>query len=143
MIIILLLIIGFLLFNNFSTQNSTVKIGDAVFTLPNGYKEDGVNEYGALTITNGTNSIYLVEHNDKDISKHVSEYENVTNYKNETMRIENFTMNNTLFYKTNNVDNPNTVHIWFVKNNNTYDIYKFDKNSKFQDSVMYLYNHMA
>ena len=67
----------------------------------------------------------------------------VVNYKNETMTIENNTMNNTIFYKTNNIDNPNTIHIWFVKNGDTYDMYTFDKNPEFEDSVMYLYNHMT
>lgn len=121
----------------------TAKVGNANFVLPAGYSEDGVNEYGALTITNGKNAIYLLEHNDGNITKYTSEYKNVTKYKNETMKIENITRNNTIFYKTNNVNNPNTIHYWFVKNGKTYDIYTFDKNSEFEDSVMYLANHMT
>lgn len=142
LIIFLLIIMGFLLFNNFSTQN-TVKVGDANFLLPNGYKEDGVNKFGALTITNGTNQFYIIKHDDSNVSRHISEYEKLVKEKNESMTIKNITMSNTIFYKTNNIDNPQVVHYWFVKNGNTYEIYKYNENNEFESQVMYLYNHMT
>jgi len=141
-IIIILLIIGFFLVGNLSTQN-TVKVGDANFLLPEGYKEEGINKYGALTLTNGTNNIYILEHDTDNVNTYVSEYKQVVKNKNETMTIENMTINNTIFYKTNNTNNPEVTHYWFVKNGNTFEIYKYDKNSEFESSVIYLYNHMT
>ena len=140
--IFLLLVIGFLLFNNLTAQN-TVSVGDANFLLPEGYKENGVNKFGALTITNGKNEIYIIEQNDANVNKYILEYNNVVKHKNETMSIENVTINNTMFYKSKNINTPEVVHMWFVKNGKTYEIYKYDNNSKFEDEVIYLHNHMT
>lgn len=140
--IILLLLVGSILYDNFSTQH-TVKVCDANFLLPEGYKDDGINKFGALTITNGKNPIYILGHDDSNINKYVGEYERVVKNKNETMTIENTTINNTIVYKTNNINNSDVTHVWFVKNGDTYEIYKYDNNPEFDSLVSYLINHMT
>ena len=140
--IILLLLVGSVLYDSFSTPH-TVKVCDAKFLLPEGYKDDGINKFGALTLTNGKNPIYILGHDDSNINKYISEYERVVKNKNETMTIENTTINNTIVYKTNNINNPDVTHVWFVKNGDTYEIYKFDNNPEFDSLVSYLINHMT
>lgn len=140
--ILLVLTAGFFVYNNYLTHH-TVRVGDANFLLPEGYKDDGINKFGALTLTNGKNQIYIIGHDDSNVEKYITEYKNVVKNKNETMTIENTTMDNTLVYKTHNTNNSDVVHVWFVKNGDTYEIYKFDKNPEFDSLVSYLYHHMT
>lgn len=136
LIIIVILIIGVITFSEFGKQNTVVQIGNGEFTLPDGYMKGEINEFGALTLTNGTNSIYIVEKNDSDIPKYLKEYGEFIKDKNETMTFINLTIDNVDVYKTDNVDNPTTVHYWFNKNNKTYEIYSWDGNNKMDTLVV-------
>ncbi|MBR3139447.1 MAG: hypothetical protein IKF11_01080 [Methanobrevibacter sp.] len=115
-------------------------VGNCSFDMPDGYSLNGTNKYCATAISNGTNTIYLLEQNSTDVNKYIKEYENSIKEKNESMKIQNLTIDGMKIYKTDNKDNPNTVHYWFVKGNHTYDIYKWDANKKMDTTVMNLIN---
>ena len=119
-----------------SDSDSTFKVGATTFNMPDGYHEGTPNEFGATNITNGTNSIFIVENNDSNIMSYITEYENyINNSRHQSMSIVNFTIDNTQIYKTDNKDDPNIIHYWFVKNKKTYDIYTWDGNKK-MDSIV-------
>lgn len=115
--------------------DSKIKVGDTDFKLPDGYHEGKMNKFGAVNITNGTNSIFLFEQDDANIQKYINNYKKEIQKQNQSMTIKNFTIDNIVIYKTNNNNNPNTIHYWFVKNNKTYDVYTWDGN-KDMDSIV-------
>lgn len=133
-IIVIILILGFCIYSDLFNQK--IKVGTTNFNMPNGYHEGALNEFGAINITNGTNSIFLFENNDDDIIKYVNSYEEHINDLNQTMDIINFTIDNIQIFKTNNKDNPTTVHYWFVKNNKTYDIYTWEGNEEIDSIIL-------
>lgn len=138
---IILLLLGMNIFD-FYNQEKIINVGSAEFTMPEGFEEGPMNEFGAKSITNGTNTIYLFENNDSDINKHIESYKAMIKDKNETMYITNFTFDGVLIYKTDNIDNPATDHYWFVKNGKTYDIYKWDRNENMDSMVIDLMKSM-
>lgn len=124
-------------FIDFVDFDSTFKVGNTEFVIPEGYSEGNFNEFGATNITNGTNSIFILENNDTNVMEYVHDYENyINNTRNQSMNILTFTIDDMLVYKTDNVDNPNIIHYWFVKNNKTYDIYTWDGNEKIDSIVI-------
>ena len=137
-VVIILLLFGFIMYASPFSQAKTLTVGNCTFDMPDGYSENGTNKYGATAITNGTNTIFLLEQNSSDVNKYVKEYEMSIKDKNESMKIQNLTIDGVKIYKTDNKDNPNTVHYWFVKGNHTYDIYKWDANKKMDNTVMNL-----
>lgn len=111
-------------------NNNYVKVGSTNFKFPNGYHEGTPNDLGAINITNGEYSIFLVEYNDTNVKKHIDDYEQFIKRKNQSMSIMNYTIDNAVIYKSDNLNNHYNVHYWIVKNNKTYDIYKWDENPK-------------
>lgn len=131
--IIILLTVGLITFFSFSNQENEVKVGNATFQVPDGYEIGKIGEDGVTNLTNGTNEIYIKEYNGKNIQKHVNAYVDKLEKNNKTVMISNFTVGKTIVYKSN-LNTPTNVHYWFVKNNNTYTIYSWDKNPEI-DSI--------
>lgn len=134
--VIILLVVGLIAFYNFSTQENEVKIGNSTFKLPNGYFIGNSNN-NITNLTDGTHEIYIGSYNDKNINKHVDSYVNDSMDNNRSIKISNFTVGKTLVYKSN-IKDSKTVHYWFVKNKNTYNIYSVDKNSEIDSTVIKL-----
>lgn len=139
-IILILLVIGLIACASIIGQEKTFVVGSTEFIMPPGYNEGDINRFGATTISNGTNTIFLLEQNGTDVNKYIDEYKEFIKGKNESMVIKNYVIDNIKIYKTDNKDNPNTVHYWFVKNNKTYDIYKWDRNENMDSTVISLIN---
>lgn len=135
-IFLIIISIGVFKFNDFSNVDKTVKVGSADFTLPKGYAVGSPNQYGAVNITDGNHSIYLAEYNTTDVNKLIRDYESFVKNQNQSMKIVNLTIDNVLIKKTDNADNPLNVHYWVVKNNKTYDIYKWDDNPNMDSLVI-------
>lgn len=137
-IILLIIIVGFIGYNVFNTSNqdNTIKVGKTTFYLPGGFYEGSSDDSGVMNITNGENTIFLSEYNDTNIQKHIEDYEIYIANKNQTMEVNNFTIDNIVIYRTDNIDNPNNVHYWFTKNNNTYEVYKWDNNDNMDSLVI-------
>jgi len=131
--IIILLTVGLFAFYSFTNQGNEVKVGNAIFQIPNGYHISDSNTKNVTNLTNGTNNIYIMEYNGKDVQKHIDLYINSSEKNNRSVTISNFTVGKTLVYKSN-LNTSSAVHYWFVKNKNTYTIYTWDKNPEI-DSI--------
>ena len=128
---ILIVGIGFFAFNENLNSNKLFQVGSTNFKLPDGYVEGSPNQYGAQSITDGKYSVFLLEYDDVDVSKHIEDYnEKFVKSKNQTFEIINFTIDDNVIQKSYNAHNPNNVHYWFVKNGKSYEIYKWDDNPK-------------
>lgn len=131
--VIILLVAGIVMYFNFSNHETKVKIGDNTFQIPEGYQISNSDKGNTVNLTNGTNNIYIQKYDDKKVKKHIDSYVNQSEKNNRSVKISNFTVGKTLVYKSN-VNTSGTVHYWFVKNNNAYTIYSFDKNPEI-DSI--------
>lgn len=136
---LLIICIGAFVYNENSNKNNKFQVGSTNFELPKGYVVGSSNEFNGVNITDGKYTIFLVEHNDTNVTKYIKEYENVVKNKNRTMYITNSTVDGILIYKTNNIDSPENVHYWTVKNGKTYEIYKWDENPKMESIVVDLF----
>ena len=127
-IVALLLIVNFTIINPINTENK-VTVGSTNFILPEGYIQGDTNTFDAVNITNGTNTVFISESDDDNITKVVRSYRKNIENKGQTMTVDRFHMDNYIFYKTNNVDNPGNIHYFFEKNNKVYDVYCWDGNA--------------
>ena len=134
-LILLVMSVTVYAFPFFDDEGETFTVGNCTFDMPEGYSLNGTNKFCATAITDGENTIFILEQNSSNVNKYIKEYENQIKEKNESMKIQNMTIDDMKIYKTDNKDNPNTVHYWFVKGKNTYDIYKWDNNKK-MDSIV-------
>lgn len=139
LLIIVILIGGLFVYLNFFNYE-TVKVGSSELVLPKGYHDDGFNEFGAVSITNGRNHIFLLEFNDTDAYKHANEYLLSKNDTNESVYLTQFDLGNRTIYKSTNFQKSSNVHYWFEKGNKSYEIYKWDGNPKMDDIVMFFFN---
>lgn len=138
LIILLFIIIigmGFFIFNE-NLSNNKFQVGSSIFELPNGYAVGSPNKFGGVNITDGTYSIFLVEHNDSNVSKYINDYQNSMKNQNKSVQVFNSTVEGFLVYKSINIDSPDTVHYWIVKNGKTYEMYKWDENPKMESIVI-------
>lgn len=107
------------------TKNSNVQsnASDSNFKIPNGYSEGKTNDLGAKNYTKDNKSIFIGESYGKRAEAYALDYQNKSD--NESLIIKNYTLNNIRVYT---IENNNTIHYWFVKDNKTYDIYTWDGN---------------
>ena len=132
-IFILLIAIGFMIYNEFANANS-FQVGDTQFVLPEGYHVGILNRNGDVNITNGTNSLFFAEHNGTDINHYVQGYSEYKLKNNRTITIENFTIDGKFVCKATNSNN-NTARYFFINNNKVYSIYNWDYNNKLDETV--------
>lgn len=144
LIIIILAVIGFLAYTTYTGSEQTVTVGSAKFALPQGYHEGSMNPFGATNITNGTNSIFISEYEGNNVSKHIQKYKTDLNKNNnDSFNTTELKIDNKNIYKTTNIKNKATVHYWYVNNDKTYDIYKWDGNNNMDSIVIDLINSMS
>lgn len=136
-IIILIILIGvanFTLLNN----EKTVKVGDATFSIPSGYKVGTPNNLGDTNITNGVNSIFIKEHSTTDLHRYLVEYENYIKSLNDTVKVTCSTVDNGNVYKVEKNNDSKVIHYFFVKNGRTYEIYVWENNPNLDNLVQEL-----
>ena len=126
--IILILLVAFFVFNAFfvtNDSNTLAHTNDSNFKLPDGYSEGKINELGAKNYTKENESIFISESNGERAEAYALEYQNNIN-ENGSIIVKNYTINNIRVFT---IENNNTIHYWFVKDNKTYDIYTWDGNN--------------
>ena len=138
-LIILILLAGCIIYFSFFNFN-TAKVGSSELVLPKGYYEDGVNEFGAVRITDGRNEVFLIEFNDTDAYRHAQEYVDSKNGTGESVYLSQFDIDNRTIYKSSNFQKSSNVHYWFEKGNKSYEVYKWDGNPKMDDIAMFFFN---
>lgn len=138
-LLFILLVGGSLIYSNYMIKD-TVKVGTAEFNLPNGYKEGELNEFGAVSISNGTNTVYLSEYNSSDPQESINQYLNIKKGDNMSVYITEFDVSGSKIYKTKNLNETKNTHYWFVKDNKTYEIYSWAENPEMDNIVMEFIN---
>lgn len=110
-------------------SNSTLNLTNMGFEIPDGYYEGSLNNLGAINITNGSSSIFILEYDDANAMKYVNHYKNeIINNKHQKMDLLTFTIDDVIVYEADIKNNPLKIHYWFVKDNKTYDVYTWDGN---------------
>lgn len=132
--IVIILIVGICAYGFF---NQTMKVGSATFDMPNGYHKGTPNYLGSVNITKENHTIFFTEYTDSNVMKYINDYKKlIFDDRNQTVEISNYTIGDNLIYKGVIKENPLVVHSWFVKDNNTYDIYTWDGNKDLDNVVI-------
>lgn len=114
----------------FVFQDKDFEVGISKFNLPKGYYVGTPNSDGAVNLTNGTNSIFISEFKDTNVTQHVNEYNDYKKSQNYTTISTNFSLDKNVVYKVDIINDTGNVHYWFVHNGKTYCIYSWVKNPK-------------
>lgn len=142
-IIILLLVIGFLLFNQPMTSSNTsehekVAVGQANFSIPEGYEVSDIHNDGEVNLTNGHTSLFMVEYNGNNLSKYVNETVTYLESDNLNPIRSNFSIENTFVEKLTIDGKPNYLRYWFVDNDKTYCVYTYTGDGSIDNTINYL-----
>lgn len=138
-IIIIIIFAIFCYFNPVHNFNNSIKVGNAIFDLPDGYRENKTGKDDLFMITNGTENICIEEYNDTNITNHVNAYKNYKlNNQSHVSKIVNYTVDGTQIYKLTDLNESTNNHYWFVHNKNTYSIYSWTKNPQIDSIVIKL-----
>ena len=106
--------------------------------MPEGYHIGEKNTFGAISITNESNTIFLLENNGTNVQGYIDIYRKILIDKNESINITCFNIDNMEIYKIISLNNTQNIHYYFIKNNKTYDVYTWDGNPKMDSTVIKL-----
>lgn len=134
LVVILIGVTAFLFTHNFNGTND-VYVGNTKFYLPDGYHEGNQTEYGDVNITNGYSSVLIHNYSDNNVKKYRDDYSEYLLNNNATPELRNFTVDDITIYKTTIVNNTQTMHYWFIKDNKTFSIYTWDGNSNMDSFI--------
>ncbi|WP_405269099.1 hypothetical protein [Methanobrevibacter sp.] len=141
-IIILLCVIGFLVFNQPTTNNEDthekVSVGEASFTIPEGYNISDIHNDGEVNLTNGNTTLYLVEYNGNNLTKYVNKSLEYVESQNLKPIVSNFSIENTFVEKLTIDGKENYLRYWFVDNDKTYCVYTFTGDGSTDNTINYL-----
>lgn len=136
-VVILIVTVGFLSFNQFTNSENHVAVGDATFILPEGFYKGTPNNSGDINITNGYDTLFLKVYNDSNMTKHAKEYSTNKHKQNNNsvVKFKNFTVGDVLVCKATVVNESSTVHYWFDYHGKTYSIYTWSASNKIDNIV--------
>lgn len=138
-IFVILLILGFFIYSsNTLNRSDVIQVGTTNFTMPEGYHIGEKNTFGAISITNESNTIFLLENNGTNVQGYIDIYRKILIDKNESINITCFNIDNMEIYKIISLNNTQNIHYYFIKNNKTYDVYTWDGNPKMDSTVIKL-----
>lgn len=130
-IFILLIILGFIVLNQqVNNSKNQVKVGATTFSIPNGFYEGSLNSDGDVNITNGYDTFFLKECGKGNMTKYIKDYKNYKNNTTKNMSITNFTVDNTLVYKSTMLNESYIIHYWFKHDGIVYSMYTWSGNKK-------------
>ena len=119
------------------SQNN-IKVGDATFTLPEGYKCVANGKYA--NITNGNGYIILQCNESSNIAQVMDSYVKNNNEHNLSLSMSNLTLGKYTVYKSVMDNNTQIVHYWFNYDNKVYEIYTRSADSNTDSIVKNLIN---
>ena len=138
-IFVILLILGFFIYSsNTLNRSDVIQVGTTNFTMPEGYHIGEKNTFGAISITNESNTIFLLENNGTNVQGYIDIYRKILIDNNESINITCFNIDNMEIYKIISLNNTQNIHYYFIKNNKTYDVYTWDGNPKMDSTVIKL-----
>ena len=121
-IIILVVVIGAFAYNQFSGQNTQLKVGSSTFNLPDGFYEVNSSMPDVVNISNGYDTFLLKECGNDDATKYAKKYVKDVKDNNQSAIIKNFTVDDVVVYKSSIVNNTHNFHYWFNHNGKAYTI---------------------
>lgn len=110
----------------FIDSKGNINVGNISYSLPEGYKQGETNNFGHISITNGSNEIFFGVYYDKTIDDLTEEYMNYTTSHNQTATKSKFTQNSLDITRYVN-DQVGANHYWFKHNGKIYTIYTWVK----------------
>ena len=131
-VVIILLFMGVTQFSEFNKKEETIKVGQAVFSLPEGYEPGTTDSLGGNTINNGTNRISIKERNE-NITQCLDDY---IDYHNGSVYVENILIDGNNISKTTRYNDTNTHHYFVEKNHKVYDFYATDGNKNMDSTII-------
>lgn len=133
-IIIILIILGLIIGGGYLFFQKNIKVGDAYFSLPDGYECIANGKYA--NITNDNESYIIIQNYDtNDIDNVTKDYVNYNKEHNITINITKVKAGDYTVYKSAMKSNPDIVHYWYVYNNKVYEIYTRSANSQIDDII--------
>lgn len=134
LLVVILLAIGVTFYSGSFNQNK-ISVGNAEFTIPDGYHKGVNNQLNDLNLTNGYNSIFFAKYDGEDVESSVDEMSAFIKNQNQTPYLTNFTVDNVLVHKLTIINNTQYYRYWFVDNGVTYCIYTWDGNANTDNLV--------
>lgn len=135
-IIIALIAVGVI--TNMPLKENEIKVGNSIFTLPDGYNKSDIKEFGNENITNGTNSLSISAANNNDIVKFMKDYNQSATNRNYTVEFTNFTIGKLPIYKSTLTNNSRVTHYWFVDKDQVISISTWNEDKNTQEKVVQL-----
>lgn len=124
--IILILLVAII--GAFTIFQNDIKVGDAYFTLPEGYKCVANGAY--TNITNDNDEYIILSYNNtNDVKKVINDYVEFNKNHNLTVSLSNSQVGEYKVYRSTMDNNRQIVHYWFVYDNKVYQIYTHSANS--------------
>ena len=121
-IVILVIIIAIMGFSMLTSSGNQVNIENTIFDIPSGFHQGEMSKLNHVNLTNGKESIFIYKCSGNDIEQIIEEYEDYKKSENDSVSTSNFTVNNTIVYKST-INNTKTVHYWFEYGDKVYSIY--------------------
>lgn len=135
-VVIAILILGFV----FYTQN-TVKVGNAYFTVPEGYHV--VDEGNHFNLTSGNNYMCLVKNvSNDDINKSIDAYTKNKKASNDTLKFSKFSSGDVSVTKSVSSKDAKVFHYWFEKDGKKYEAFTWSGDSNSDKLLINLINSM-
>lgn len=132
-VIILLLLIIFGSFWMIYSPNH-FKVGNAFFSIPDGFKTIENNDF--VNLTNGNEYICFIKNNEnEDINKSIKNFVEIKQKDNISVKITNFTINDVNVFKSSENKGSQISYYWFIKNGMMYKIFTLSGNSNTDDLV--------
>ena len=133
-IIILIAVAGFFAYNHFNTaaHANQVKVGQATFNLPEGFKETASNKSGFNNITNGYDTFLIKECGNDNVTKYIKTYKKQAERANKTIHVKDFNVNDTTVYKATS-NGTQATHYWFTINGTVYTCYSWSDDNNMEN----------
>ena len=145
-IIVLFVVVAFVGFGQFGgtspfSSQSTVKVGDVYFDMPQGFHEES-SDGSSVKLNDGSHSIFIKQFNDSNINKHIDEYLKYANGKNVSVTRSNTTFGDFDIQKAVGNETGATYY-WYNYNNKTYQLNTWGNYDKTESTFIGLMESMS
>ena len=138
-IILIIIVLGGLYLYEDNYLKGHAKIEKTYFEIPAGFHE--VKGDDIINLTDGKSSIFIRDHKKRTVETGVQEYKDMKG-ENYTINISTYNVGNISVTKANTLEEPNTVHYWYIDNGDLYEIYTWTANNQTDEIVSGLISSM-
>ncbi|MBQ6813457.1 MAG: hypothetical protein IJP12_02340 [Methanobrevibacter sp.] len=138
-IILIIIVLGGLYLYEENYLKGNAKIEKTYFEIPAGFHE--VKGDDIINLTDGNTSIFIRDHKHRTVEKGIQDYKDMKG-ENYTLNVTRYNVGNITVSKGSCVDEPTTLHYWYVDNGDLYEIYTWTANNNTDDVVSGLISSM-